>query len=245
MCFGNGGEGSRFIWRWKRPLASEEEINELVDLCSLILQVNLNHSSDKWVWVGAEDGKEKVLTVKSARMVLDRINIQPGTFVPDRCKWIPKKCSVFIWRASMNKIATAEALSHRNIVIDRQDCGLCGEDTEKVDHLYTSCRFASMLWSWIESWCKYAPLVIFSFRDLIVCHNHVGLVGKSKEVLKGVIRVGCWVIWRARNEARFKDKEIKLEHIIGEVKRTGFLWYKNRNRGILTTWDDWCKFVNL
>ncbi|XP_035834023.1 uncharacterized protein LOC110880635 [Helianthus annuus] len=139
-------------------------------------------------------------------------------------------------------------LDKSRIIVDTyvpERCKLCGDGEENVEHLFTSCFFASMLWTWIGNWCKCRPMVVFTFRDLIEFHNHVGLHGKKKEVLKGLIRIGCWSIWRLRKEARFKNKEVKLEYIIGEVKKLGFLWYKTRNKNKDTSWGDWCKFVNL
>ncbi|XP_022040479.1 uncharacterized protein LOC110943029 [Helianthus annuus] len=145
----------------------------------------------------------------------------------------------------MNRIATVDALNRRNIGVGSSACGLCEEDEESVEHLFTSCYFASMLWTLISNWCKCLPMVVFSFRGLIEIHNHVGLDGKKKKVLKGLVRIGCWSIWKMRNNARFENKEVKLEYIFGEVKKIGFLWFKSRNKNVETTWVDWCKFVNL
>ncbi|XP_022024771.1 uncharacterized protein LOC110925113 [Helianthus annuus] len=145
----------------------------------------------------------------------------------------------------MDRIATVDALSRRNIDVGSSLCGLCGDGEESVDHLFTSCSVASMLWTYIINWCKCHNMVIFSFRDLIEIHNHTGLDGKKKEALKGIIRIGCWVIWRARNESRFKNSEVNLNYIFGEVRKIGFLWYSTRNKGVSTSWVDWCKFVNL
>ncbi|MFS7989163.1 putative reverse transcriptase zinc-binding domain-containing protein [Helianthus anomalus] len=145
----------------------------------------------------------------------------------------------------MNRIATVEALFKRNIDVGSLVCGLCGDGDETVEHLFTTCYYASMLWSWLGSWCKCQPLVVFTFRDLLEIHNHVGLTGMKKEAFKGLIRIGCWAIWRMRNEARFNSKEAKIEYICGEVRKLGYLWFKTRNKGIVTTWNDWCKFVMM
>ncbi|KAM0044311.1 putative reverse transcriptase zinc-binding domain-containing protein [Helianthus debilis subsp. tardiflorus] len=211
----------------------------------MLLQVSLNQNSDKWFWLDSEDGEQEVFSVKSVRSLLDKSRITTDNYVPERCKWIPTKCNLFIWRADMYRIATVDALIKRNIDVGSPICRLCGDGDENVEHLFTSCFFASMLWSWIGNWCKCRPLVVFFFRDLIEVHNHAGLDEKKKKVLKGLIRIRCWSIWRSRNEARFKNKEAKLEFIIGEVKKLGFLWYKTRNKNVDTSWSDWCKFVDV
>ncbi|XP_021975079.1 uncharacterized protein LOC110870187 [Helianthus annuus] len=187
------------------------------------VMVNLSQSCDKWCWSQAENGKEEDFNVCSVRNLLVKSRIDSDLYVPKHCKWIPKKCSIFICRAELNRIATVDALFARNIAAGSPICGLCSEEDESVEHLFTSCRLANMLWMKICNWCKCSPWLIFSFRDLIEAHKHAGMEGNKKEALKGIIRIGCWAIWKSRNEARFNNKEVKLEFIFGEVKRMGFL----------------------
>ncbi|XP_022015112.1 uncharacterized protein LOC110914633 [Helianthus annuus] len=243
-CLGNRNDMVRLKWRWKRPLSSEAEINEMVGLCSLLSQVELNQEKDEWKWFGPSAIVDPDFSVRLVRQLLESGSNRGVNYVPERCKWIPDKCNIFIWRAEMGKIATVDALNRRNIDVGTV-CGLCGDGEESVDHLFTSCDVASLLWAYICNWCRCANIVAFSFKDLIEFHNHSGFEGKKKDVLKGLIRIGCWVVWRARNESRFKNSEVNLNHIFGEVKRVGFLWFSSRKKCVSTSWSDWCKFVNL
>ncbi|KAM0026271.1 hypothetical protein Hdeb2414_s0020g00556271 [Helianthus debilis subsp. tardiflorus] len=45
-----------------------------------------------------------------------------------------------------------------------------------------------MLWSFIGNRYKCQNLVVFSFKDLSEVHDHVGLNGQKKEMLKGLLR---------------------------------------------------------
>ncbi|XP_022030231.1 uncharacterized protein LOC110931132 [Helianthus annuus] len=200
VCF---GLNQRFIWRWRRPLSSETEVNELVNLCSLMVQVTLSQNIDKWEWIGAAD---KEFSVKAVKKLLDSDRLGLENYVIEDCKWIPKKCSIFIWKAEMGRIATTDELRKRNIDVGDSGCCLCGEVNESIEHIFTGCSVASMLWSFISSWCKCQNFMIFSFRDLIEVHNHVGLSGQKIEVVKGLIHIGCWSLWKIRNEARFNNK---------------------------------------
>ena len=143
----------------------------------------------------------------------------------------------------LGRIPTAIALSHRNIHVVDISCPFCGEADETVDHLFSGCIIASVLWQHISSWCKIQNLFAFSFRDLLDAHNYVGLAGKAKDILYGIIIIGCWSIWKARNNLKFQQKKAKMEDIFGEVKVLGFLWAKNRAKLASLTWENWCKFI--
>ncbi|KAJ0488248.1 putative reverse transcriptase zinc-binding domain-containing protein [Helianthus annuus] len=238
-CF---SENNHLIWRWKRPITSEEEVNELVNLCSMLVSVSLNQKQDSWLWNGAEDREFSVSAVKK---LLDSIRIRSDIYVPEECNWIPKKCSIFIWKAEMGRIATMDELRRRNIGGGDAGCSLCGEADESIEHLFTNCYYALMLWAFLSSWCKSQNLLVFSFRDVIEAHNHVGLIGRKKEVFKGLIRIGCWVLWRMRNDVKFNNKSANVEAITREVKNLGFLWYNSRSKRESILWSEWCKFVNL
>ena len=143
----------------------------------------------------------------------------------------------------MGRIPTASALRHRNIHIVDVSCVLCGSADESVDHLFTGCIFATRLWQHVSSWCRVPNIFAFSFKDLLEVHNFVGLSGRSREIFYGIIIIGCWCIWRARNHLKFQRKKARMEDIIGEIKVLGFLWAKNRAKLSSLDWDSWCKFV--
>ncbi|XP_035843871.1 uncharacterized protein LOC110927588 [Helianthus annuus] len=210
-CF---SENNQLIWRWKRLITSEDEVNELVNLCSMLVTVSLNQKQDSWLWNGAED---REFSVNAVKKLLDSVRIRPDIYVPEECNWIPKKCSIFIWKAEMGRIATMDKLRIRNIGGGDAGCSLCGEVDESIEHIFTNCSYALMLWAFLSSWCKCQNLLVFSFRDLIEAHNHVGLIGRKKEVVKGLIRIGCWCLWRMRNDVKFNNKSANLEAITREV----------------------------
>ncbi|KAJ0468860.1 hypothetical protein HanIR_Chr14g0701441 [Helianthus annuus] len=114
-----------------------------------------------------------------------------------------------------------------------------------MEHLFCSCYDVAALWGHICNWCRIPNFFIFSFKDLIEVHEHVGLREQQKEVLKGMVRIGFCSLWRGRNGLRFNNNPMKIENIIAETKSVGFLWYKRRSKNRNTKWEDWCKFVNM
>ncbi|KAM0019452.1 putative RNA-directed DNA polymerase [Helianthus debilis subsp. tardiflorus] len=212
-------EGQRYLWAWKKPPSTDLELNDLVALCSALFIINLNQSCDVWSWIGADD---KDFSVSAVKRLLNKQRSQTDHYVIEDCNWVPLKCNAFVWRAEMGRIATLTSLKKRNIGTDNLSCCLCGEEDETADHLFTTCCFASMVWSFVCSWSKSQNFIRFFFKDLLEAHNYVGLIDQKKEVLKGIIRIGCWCIWKARNEAKFNNTQVKLERIISEIRSLGF-----------------------
>ncbi|XP_022019760.1 uncharacterized protein LOC110919816 [Helianthus annuus] len=222
---------SRFSWQWKRPLEAGQEVDEMIDLCRLLINFELKEEVDKWVWTGSVDN---LFSVGSVKELLTKNIDSQGIYIPSRCRWIPRKCNVFM-----------DALKKRNIDRGDQTCVLCGEVDETVEHLFTSCNIASTVWSIVSMWCKIPMIWAFSVRDLLESHENIDLKGKKKQVIQGIIRIGCWSIWKARNESRFNNNPVKLEVIIREIKSVGFLWLNSRSKDSAVKWEEWCNFVNM
>ncbi|KAJ0856584.1 putative reverse transcriptase zinc-binding domain-containing protein [Helianthus annuus] len=235
---------SNFNWAWSRGLSVQEEVNELVDLCGRCFHISLEDRMDKWEWIGAAD---KSFSVKAVKKLLSNSGqpVNPMQEPFDECKWLPDKINILMWRAAMNKIASVDNLRRRNIEVQDGMCVLCKDGEESVSHMFASCYVATTLWSHISRWCNVQNLFFFGFEDVAKIHEFVGLKGVKKEAFKGIVRIGVWCVWKARNKARFENKEIRIDEIINEVKALGFLWFKNRSKCKDIEWGDWCKFVMM
>ncbi|XP_022004462.1 uncharacterized protein LOC110902028 [Helianthus annuus] len=138
-----------------------------------------------------------------------------------------------------------DALKKRNIDKGDGTCVLCGDQDESVEHLFTACGVASTIWSVVSLWCKIPHILAFSVKDLLEAHEVGSLKGRKKDLIQGIVRIGCWCIWKARNEVKFNNKEVKIEGIVRELKSLGFFWYNARSRGNEVSWSEWRKFVNM
>ncbi|PWA77373.1 RNA-directed DNA polymerase, eukaryota, Nucleotide-binding alpha-beta plait domain protein [Artemisia annua] len=208
-------------WKWKHRPTETEVLGQLAMLNGLFDELSGVFSSrkDRWHWLG-----------------IDASN----NFVLNWCKWIPVKCNMFAWRAALGGIPTSVSLMKRHVPVADPICQLCGFADESVDHIFTSCLVASVLWQGISQWCKVPYIYAFSFGDLLELHNFTGLKGMAKEVFQGLIVIGCWALWKARNELRFSNKPVNAGNILSEVKAVGFLWFSNRGRLKSISWENWC-----
>ncbi|KAM0003901.1 putative reverse transcriptase zinc-binding domain-containing protein [Helianthus debilis subsp. tardiflorus] len=136
--------GHEFVWDWSRNVSAGVEVDELVDLYSRLIQVDLEVGPDQWEWIGAED---KHFSVGAVKRLLNS-NGQHASLSLDPledCKWIPDKLNIFMWRSALNRIATVEALNHRNIQVQDDRCGFCNDGEDSADHIFSSCYVASVV----------------------------------------------------------------------------------------------------
>ncbi|MFS7940817.1 hypothetical protein Hanom_Chr05g00468791 [Helianthus anomalus] len=151
--------------------------------------VSLSDSRDRWEWIG---GDSVDFSVKAVKEFLKSEDDYSSHFVFKWSKWVPKKCNILVWIAKM---------------------GMDGAESAK--HIFCSCSVALNLWYLISRWCRINPIYAFSIRDLLSIHEYSGLEKNAKEVLQGIIMMGCWCIWKARNEKRFNNNVKNLRHFSG------------------------------
>ncbi|KAJ0534015.1 putative reverse transcriptase zinc-binding domain-containing protein [Helianthus annuus] len=229
-------------WMWRTEPNADVELAEWSRLCCLLRSTFLSDHKDRWTWLGS--GVEG-FSVKAVKHLLDLNKDFSSRFVWEWCSWIPKKCNLFAWRAEQDRIPTREALIRRNIFVEDSACPLCNTGVETVDHLFTSCGVATVIWQKIQTWCKTSSLFVFSFRDVLEIHNWVGLEGKKKEVFHGIAILVCWRIWKARNELIFEGKPCVIDEVFSDIRSLGYVWYCNRSKGSRLSWKDWCSYVNM
>ncbi|XP_022019925.1 uncharacterized protein LOC110919987 [Helianthus annuus] len=158
-----------------------------------------------------------------------------------KCSWVPEKCNIFVWRSRLDRIPTRQALARRNIHIVSVDCVFCGETAESVDHLFTACEKSMRAWNRFCAWANIPHILAFSFGDLVDHYKSCPGNKDYKEVIKGLIVVACWCIWKARNAKFFSSMESSWGEIFREIRTLGFFWLKNRSKHCNIEWIEWCK----
>ncbi|KAJ0539673.1 putative RNA-directed DNA polymerase [Helianthus annuus] len=226
-------------WGWSRSPESAEEWFEWNEFINLMDSIKLSDSEDKWEWVGGSDKGFSVGAVKCfLRSGIDFSN----NYVFKWSKWVPKKVNILAWRAQMGRIATLDALTKRNCFNGDNTCVMCGDGNETAEHLFCSCAVASEVWFLISRWLKISPIFAFSLTEMLDIHEFSGLGSKAKDIFKGIIMVGWWCIWRARNETRFSNRHFSAISIAEDIKSLGFLWYSNRSKSKDVSWANWVSF---
>ncbi|GJN14043.1 hypothetical protein PR202_gb00818 [Eleusine coracana subsp. coracana] len=64
--------------------------------------------------------------------------------------WVPPKCKIFLWLAIRNRCWTADRLARRGLP-HLEQCPLCDQTDQTVQHLLTTCVLAREFWSRVLS----------------------------------------------------------------------------------------------
>ncbi|XP_076909897.1 uncharacterized protein LOC143567303 [Bidens hawaiensis] len=200
--------------------------------------VGWSNSNDSWRWLGDHS---RVYSVKSVRKKLMEDRVGVGCNVVRWSRWAPIKCNIFAWRAVLNRLPTSEMLIKRNINVESTLCLLCGSGEDTIDHILSGCLVSSLVWQQISVWCRIPQIFAFSSKDIMEIHSSMDLGKREKEILHGIIIIGSWRIWKARNLKLFEEIEVKIEDIMRDIKALGFLWLKNRSKIGDLVWDNWCR----
>lgn len=224
-------------WDWRRLPATSSELLQLQSCSAFVQQTVLSQDAETWSWVDSKDGK---FSVAECRNMLTKhaVPFPPFQWI----KGVPKKVSIFGWRAAQDRLPTRVGLKRRKMIQGDSLCKICGEGEEDADHLFTSCYMASMIWQKISIWCNIPPIYAFTMKDLLQIHNNIGENGRKKKLIRVVIIAACWIIWKARNELIFAGKRTNLDAIFSEIQATTYTWVKHRLKGEDWNWEKWVNF---
>ncbi|XP_022040765.1 uncharacterized protein LOC110943323 [Helianthus annuus] len=224
---------------WDRSPVTSVEVAELVEYVNLLNGVVLSAAKDKWVWT--PDGAGKFSTFSFKSLVSDDSS-EDVLFSVKGPRWVPLKCRIFMWRLVLDRLPSREALRKRNILVGSDMCGLCGDGVESVDHLFSACSYSMGVWNRLSEWIKVPPIFAFSVYDLLEVHRGFEGEDKAKDIVRGLVLVACWAIWKARNDKIFSNGRGDFEDIFGEVRSLGFLWLKSRSKHRNLVWREWCNY---
>ncbi|KAJ0455641.1 putative reverse transcriptase zinc-binding domain-containing protein [Helianthus annuus] len=227
------------VWGWSVQLSTDRDRSDLVELEHLIRDVCITDRPDKWKWTG---NQEALFSAAAVRKILVEDNDPRFGNISEWVSWVPAKCGIFFWRALQNKIPTRMALIHRNIPVAISSCCFCGDYEETTDHIFTGCSVAIRVWQTLSEWVRLPPLFAFEFKDVTEFHLSRNLDKEKRKVIKGLVMVGCWCIWKARSEKSFSNGRGRFEDIVGDLKSFGFLWLRNRSIHKGLNWVEWCNF---
>lgn len=114
-------------------------------------QVDLVSGANKWICKLSSDRNFYVCNLRSL------IDSKVTTYVDNPTIWVhltPLKVIGFVWRACLDRIPSALALSRMGVPISSLNCYFCSTGLVESNHFLVGCHFANEVLSWIFQWCN-------------------------------------------------------------------------------------------
>lgn len=197
-------------WDWRRPVRDGREVEEFIQLRTIIGDCQLSDKPDSWVWTANANG---FFTVSSLRKIIENSTLGVGEKETVWNSLIPSKVNILMWRIMLDRIPTRDNLRKREIDIDSVLCPVCGKDIETSRHLMFECDVAEEVWRFLERWWSFPFHIHKTMEDMVVGIRSTNLHGKVKKVLEAVFFTGCYSLWCFRNRLIFSRPPPPLERI--------------------------------
>lgn len=119
--------------------------------------------------------------------------------------WAPAKCRFFLWLVAHKRCWTSDRLARRGLPHPEQ-CPLCDQADETIDHLLVACVFSRQFWYYFLRQVglhSLAPQPSDTSFDDWWENASTATSGLTQKGLNSLIVLGAWVIWNHRNRCVF------------------------------------------
>ncbi|KAK9061829.1 hypothetical protein SSX86_019012 [Deinandra increscens subsp. villosa] len=123
---------------------------------------------------------------------------------------------------------TRDALARRNVHIQSMSCPMCGDTEESVDHLFTGCMVATILWQHVANWGNIQSIFVFSVDNLVRLHLSVEGGSEKRQWIHALVYSAVSCLWNERNAVVLKNKPVYVESILSNTTSYCRFWVKHR-----------------
>ncbi|KAL4575164.1 hypothetical protein LXL04_022006 [Taraxacum kok-saghyz] len=188
-------------WPRRRRIRDGAEKEEETSMRTMLSNMSLNSSEDKWIIPAAPNG------TFSTSWIRGRLEFQKSAGRTSTNLWqkeVPKKINILMWRITNNRIPVREEFSRMGIDVPCTLCPFCEKEVESISHLWFECDWAVWLWTRAGLWWKTSIPRKNKLVDMIHWVEDLKKDNKSKIIMKVTIYVVIKQIWTTRNEIIFK-----------------------------------------
>lgn len=202
---------------WFLPAARSEEALTLQIVLSTMTPPSASRGPDKYLWRNGDQYVPKF----STRATWNMIRVEAPTVSWHKLVWFKEeipRCSFIAWEAILGRLPTRDRLSSWGLVVPLS-CVLCSTGTESHDHLFFHCPYAVAIWShFCASYLSAPPVSLLACSALL---NQAPMMSSSGPpvVLKLLMQVITYVLWRERNFRIFRDTASTQQASINRVDR--------------------------
>ncbi|PWA89445.1 Endonuclease/exonuclease/phosphatase [Artemisia annua] len=209
----------------QRPVRGGLEQHQFAELASIIDQVSLSPSLDRWVCSLSSDGS---FSVKEARIAIDEVYLPQHTESTRWVKVVPIKVNIFVWRAWRDCLPTRTNLIRRGVSVESSSCPLCHSGEEDVHHVLFRCNLSRAVLRRVCRWWDLDWQDWSSFSEWYSWFSSIRFPSNVKSLLEGVFFVTWWSIWGLRNRTIFDVTPPTRSMIFDDIVSLSFHWCYNR-----------------
>jgi len=160
--------------------------------------------ADRFVWKWSSDGKYSASS--AYRAFFNGSTALLGAREIWQAK-VPPKVKFFFWLVLHRRLWTTERRKRHGLQ-DNDDCALCGQACESIEHLFLGCVFTRELWFKLLAPAGLQALIPLSEERIGAwwmqqrCRLHY----QSRPVFDCLLLLLCWCVWKERNIRTFDNK---------------------------------------
>jgi hypothetical protein len=197
-------------------------IVEFLELCEVLDAVVLQPAiRDRHIWKFSASGDYTTSSAYKA-LFLGSVQFEPAERVWK--SWAPRKCKFFIWLVEHNRCWTADRLRKRGL--DRpEQCPLCDQEAETINHLLVKCVFAKQFWF---------DFLSLGLQELCPAHEDSfeswwkSSSSRASDLMRkgfnSLVILGAWTIWKHRNRCVFDGCNPSLVTTLRVAREEAVLW---------------------
>ena len=189
-------------------------IVEYLDLWSTLQNVILNDQPDRTVWRWTPDG---LYTAKSAYAMLHAGSAEFRGHGLIWKTWAPLEVKVFLWLAFRKRHWTADWRARHGLEA-RQECYLCDQAPETIDHIIAVCPFSREIWFHVlQALQRTLPAssqtVLAWWRSLRSMFTKDWRTG-----MDSLFALVSWQMWKERNARCFREATATVSELLQIIK---------------------------
>ncbi|KAJ4776087.1 RNA-directed DNA polymerase (reverse transcriptase)-related family protein [Rhynchospora pubera] len=189
-----------------------------------VTSLNLTDGQDKVFWKWSTDG------LYSSKSTYKQLVSAGKVFTPVRWIWklkVPPKIILFGVLLLQGKLLTQQVLFKRNIQV-QPGCVLCSTNLVEDDlHLFFLCPYSTSLWVQIQN---LIGLKVLPGKDTVlqtVLDVYASLPSTDRNKKMCFVLTALWMLWRERNNRRFRGEEMQVQGLARNVIHEGELFFRN------------------
>lgn len=146
------------------------------------------------------------------------------------------KVENLIWLINHDRLCCKDWLCHLGIIPPDQNlCSRCGMAIESISHIFVLCSFSWKVWYWFLKWWGILFCLPPSVPLLLLEWKYMVFRNFQKRFWTTIDYAILWLLWLARNENLFDNKDLSIESICCLILHRVSLWLKVAGSSFLYT----------